>query len=171
MPNAGKSSLISAVSRARPKIADYPFTTLHPNLGVVVNDDYSFVMVDIPGLIEGAHTGSGLGLRFLGHIERCKILIHMIDCTSEDVEKSYKTIRRELSLYKAGLEDKQSLILLTKSDLMDPAELDKLRKKFEKKIGHKVMTISAPTRAGIRELLNTLTEILTKKVEEPLTFE
>src|SRR3546814_161658 len=108
LPNAGKSTFLAAVSRARPKIGDYPFTTLHPNLGVVSFGENEFIVADIPGLIEGAHEGSGLGDRFLGHLERCGVLLHLIDGTEEDVVGAYRTIRRELAAYGGGLEDRKS---------------------------------------------------------------
>jgi GTP-binding protein len=116
LPNAGKSTLLAAASRARPKIADYPFTTLSPQLGVVYIDEAEFVMADIPGLIEGAHEGVGLGTRFLGHVERCGVLLHMIDGTGENVAKTYRTVRRELAEYGAGLAEKPELVVLNKCD-------------------------------------------------------
>src|SRR3546814_7880801 len=107
LPNAGKSTFLAAVSRARPKIADYPFTTLHPQLGVVHVDETEFVIADIPGLIEGAHQGHGLGDRFLGHVERCRVLLHLVDGTAEDVAGAYRTVRRELEAYGGGLPEKE----------------------------------------------------------------
>ena len=116
LPNAGKSTLLSRVTAAKPKIADYPFTTLHPNLGVVNQDNKEFVIADIPGLIEGANEGAGLGHRFLGHVERCKALLHLIDVTSENVEKDYLTIIKELKAYNTDLAKKDQIVVLTKSD-------------------------------------------------------
>ena len=119
LPNAGKSTFLTAVTRARPKIADYPFTTLHPHLGVASLDGREVVIADIPGLIEGAHTGTGLGTRFLGHIERCRVLLHLVDGTEEDVAQSYRTVRNELDAYGAGLSEKQEIVALNKCDALD----------------------------------------------------
>ncbi|HEB80174.1 MAG TPA: GTPase ObgE, partial [Rhodospirillales bacterium] len=116
LPNAGKSTFLAAVSRARPKIADYPFTTLHPNLGVAYVDEYEFVIADIPGLIEGAHEGAGLRTRFLGHVERCRAILHLIDVTSEDVARDYASVRGELAAYGGGLDEKEEIVALTKCD-------------------------------------------------------
>jgi len=118
LPNAGKSTLLAATTRAHPKIADYPFTTLHPNLGVVYRDGGEFVIADIPGLIEGASGGAGLGTRFLGHVERCRVLLHLVDGTGDDVAHDYATVRRELEAYGAGLADKPELVALNKSDAL-----------------------------------------------------
>ncbi len=119
LPNAGKSTLLASVSRARPKIADYPFTTLHPNLGVVVARGHEFVMADIPGLIAGASDGAGLGHRFLGHIERCTALLHLVDATQDDIIADYRTIRQELAAYSADLDGRREVIALTKCDALD----------------------------------------------------
>lgn len=119
LPNAGKSTFLAAVSAAKPKIADYPFTTLHPGLGVVRVDQREFVMADIPGLIEGAHEGHGLGDRFLGHVERCGVLLHLVDGTQDDVAGAYKTIRKELKAYGGGLADKPEVLVLSKADALD----------------------------------------------------
>src|SRR5437763_11440406 len=116
LPNAGKSTLLAAVSAAKPKIAEYPFTTLHPQLGVVEIDGGAFVLADIPGLIEGAHEGSGLGDRFLGHIERCRVLLHLVDGTGPDVADAYRTVRRELEAYEHGLGGKPEVVALSKAD-------------------------------------------------------
>src|SRR5438477_9708611 len=123
LPNAGKSTFLAAVSAAKPKIADYPFTTLHPQLGVVEIDGRGFVLADIPGLIEGAHEGSGLGDRFLGHVERCRALLHLVDGTVEDAGKAYNTVRIELASYGHGLADKIEVVALNKSDALTPDEL------------------------------------------------
>src|SRR6202035_4150998 len=123
LPNAGKSTFLAAVSAAKPKIADYPFTTLHPGLGVVRIDGREFVLADIPGLIEGAHEGHGLGDRFLGHVERTRVLLHLVDGTDEDVVKNYKTIRGELKAYGAGLSRKPEIVALNKCDALTPAEI------------------------------------------------
>ena len=123
LPNAGKSTFLAAVSAARPKIADYPFTTLHPQLGVVDIDGRSFVLADIPGLIEGAHEGAGLGDRFLGHIERCRVLLHLVDGTGEHAGEAYKTVRAELDAYGEGLADKPEIVALNKADALTPEQL------------------------------------------------
>ncbi len=122
LPNAGKSTFLAATSNARPKIADYPFTTLYPNLGVVGIDDGEFVLADIPGLIEGAHEGRGIGDRFLGHIERCAVLLHLVDATSDDVLGDYRTIEAELSAYGNGLVEKPRIVALNKCDALDPQD-------------------------------------------------
>jgi len=156
-PNAGKSTLISVISEAKPKIADYPFTTLEPNLGIVRYKNYqSFTVADIPGIIEGAHLGKGLGLKFLRHIERTKILLIMIDITSEDYTKDFKTLLKELELYSKILSKKKKIIALTKSDLIEPKELKKL--KIKKITGYKdeVLFISAATKEGLEKLLDVL---------------
>ena len=123
LPNAGKSTFLSAVSAARPKIADYPFTTLHPGLGVVLIDEKEFVLADIPGLIEGAHEGHGLGDRFLGHVERCGVLLHLVDSTGDHAGKAYKIVRGELAAYGNGLEEKPEIVALTKIDAIDAEAL------------------------------------------------
>src|SRR5207302_7004541 len=123
LPNAGKSTFLAAVSAAKPKIADYPFTTLHPQLGVVRSDGGEFVLADIPGLIENAHEGAGLGDRFLGHIERCRVLLHLVDATSEDAGKAYKTVRRELEADQGHLADKIELVALNKIDAVGPDQV------------------------------------------------
>jgi GTP-binding protein len=156
-PNAGKSTLISAISAARPKIADYPFTTLEPNLGIVQYKDYSgFTVADIPGIIEGAHEGKGLGLKFLRHIERTKILAFLIDITSEDYEKDYKILQNELKSYSKKLAQKPRLLVLSKSDLVEESEINKLLKKKVKKAENKFHIISAVTGSGIPEFLDLL---------------
>lgn len=156
LPNAGKSTLLAAVSAARPKIANYPFTTLHPNLGVVSVDNREFVMADIPGLIEGAHEGAGLGTRFLGHIERCAVLIHLVDGTSEDVASDYKTVRGELRAYGAGLDNKMEIIVLNKIDALSEDERIERRKKLAKAAKKKmqdIYMISGATRQNLDDLL------------------
>src|SRR5450432_2560501 len=132
LPNAGKSTMLAAVSRARPKIADYPFTTLHPQLGVVHVDEAEFVLADIPGLIEGAHEGAGLGDRFLGHVERCRVLLHLVDGTAEDVPGAYRTIRAELAAYSPVLATKPEIVVLNKCDALDKAATAQKRKALAK---------------------------------------
>ncbi|MFT9458343.1 MAG: GTPase ObgE [Acetobacter orientalis] len=162
MPNAGKSTFLSVVSAARPKIADYPFTTLHPQLGVVrLSMTEEFVIADIPGLIEGAHEGTGLGTRFLGHVERCAVLLHLIDGAAGNVVDAWRTIRHELTEYGGGLADKPEIIALNKNDAMTPQEASARRRALEKASGAKVVLISAATRQGVPELLRTIQDQVT----------
>lgn len=156
LPNAGKSTFLSAASRAKPKIADYPFTTLKPQLGVVYVDNKEFVIADIPGLIEGAHEGLGLGDRFLGHIERCATILHVIDATGEDVVEAYKTIRHELKEYGEGLADKKEIIALNKIDALDDELVEMLTTELQKVTSSAVMPISGVTGAGVHEMLRAL---------------
>ncbi|WP_299625672.1 GTPase ObgE [Pelagibius sp.] len=156
LPNAGKSTFLSVVSRAKPKIADYPFTTLHPNLGVVRLGEADFVIADIPGLIEGAHEGSGLGDRFLGHIERCGVLLHLIDGTQEDVVEAYRTVRQELTAYGAGLADKVEVVGLNKTDAIDPEELTAKRAALEAASSAPVLCLSGVSREGVDQVLGQL---------------
>lgn len=156
-PNAGKSTFIRKVSRAQPKVADYPFTTLRPYLGVVYIHEKEFVISDIPGLIEGAHKGSGLGIRFLKHIERCNIILHLIDVSaSENIYNSYNIISNELKLYSKKLSDKTEFVALNKSDLSEGSEIAKEAEDLSKKIGKKVYIVSAITGYGLKELLNDI---------------
>ncbi|KIC25245.1 MULTISPECIES: GTPase ObgE [unclassified Leisingera] len=156
LPNAGKSTFLSATSNARPKIADYPFTTLHPNLGVVGIDNTEFVVADIPGLIEGAHEGKGIGDRFLGHVERCAVLLHLIDGTSETVVEDYETIIGELEAYGGVLATKTRITALNKVDAIDPEELDEKRKALEAAVGGPVYLMSGVSRQGVNEVLRAL---------------
>ncbi|HKB95551.1 MAG TPA: GTPase ObgE [Rhizomicrobium sp.] len=156
MPNAGKSTFLSRVSAARPKIADYPFTTLEPQLGVVKIDESDFVLADLPGLIEGAHEGVGLGDRFLGHAERCASILHLIDGTGEAVAKTYKTIRAELIAYGHGLGEKTEIVALNKVDAIPEKDLAKKRAALEKACGHKVHVISGVTGEGINTVLRAM---------------
>ncbi len=153
LPNAGKSTFLRAVSRARPKVAEYPFTTLHPHLGTVRRDDISFVVADIPGLIAEAHRGAGLGHRFLGHIERCALLLHLVDGTHADVVEAYRTVRRELALYGAGLERKPEILCLNKCDLLTAEEVRERRAALEAEAAGQVFAISAATGAGVEEVV------------------
>lgn len=160
-PNAGKSTLISKISAARPKIADYPFTTIEPNLGIVKYKDYkSFTVADIPGIIEGAHLGKGLGLKFLRHIERTKVLVYLIDITSENYVKEYNVLLNELKSYSKKLAEKPKLLVLSKADLVDKAEIKKLSGRKIKDIKGKVHVISSVTGLGIEDLLNLLWNLL-----------
>ena len=156
LPNAGKSTFLSAVSRARPKIADYPFTTLHPQLGVVDVAGQAFVLADTPGLIEGAHEGAGLGDRFLGHIERCGILLHLVDGTAPDVAASYRTLRGELEAYGKGLAGKPELVALNKIDALDEATLSERRAALEAARGGQVFVLSGVSGAGLDPVLRAL---------------
>lgn len=160
LPNAGKSTFLAAVSRAKPKIADYPFTTLHPNLGVVKAGDYSFVIADIPGLIEGAHEGHGLGDRFLGHVERTSVLLHLIDATSDDIVKDYNTIRHELEQYGGGLAGKTEIVALTKMDAIGEELAQDQADTLEKEVGIKPMIISSVAQTNIEQVLFKLAEVI-----------
>jgi len=165
LPNAGKSTFLAAVSRAKPKIADYPFTTLTPQLGVVSVHDKEFVLADIPGLIEGAHAGHGLGDKFLKHIERAGALIHLIDGTQEDVVTAYKTITHELKEYGHNLHKKTALLALNKCDALGEDELAEKIEALKKASRRKIYVVSGATGAGIPKLL----EALLKKIEESRT--
>ena len=159
LPNAGKSTLLAAVSRARPKVADYPFTTLHPVLGVVVSDGAEFVLADIPGLIEGAHEGAGLGARFLGHIERCGMLLHLVDGTGEDLAAAYRTLRAEVGAYGAGLAGKAEILALNKVDALDEELVEAQVAELAAAAGRRpeeILRISGATGAGVPELLRAL---------------
>ena len=154
LPNAGKSTFLAAVSAANPKIAAYPFTTLHPNLGVVdLSAGERFVLADIPGLIEGAAEGAGLGTRFLGHVERCAVLLHLIDATGESATRAYRTVRAELEAYGAGLAEKPELVALNKIDALDAASVSRKRAALSRAIGKPVAAISGVSGAGVTELL------------------
>ncbi|MGF1456941.1 MAG: GTPase ObgE [Alphaproteobacteria bacterium] len=153
LPNAGKSTFLSAVSRARPKIADYPFTTLHPGLGVVSQDGRSFVLADIPGLIEGAHEGAGLGIRFLGHVERCRVLVHLIDGTADDVVSAYRTVREEVMAYGHGLADKPELVGLNKIDALDTDTIAERIAALAGVAQGPVLALSGVSGAGVPQVL------------------
>ncbi len=156
LPNAGKSTFLAATSNARPKIADYPFTTLVPNLGVVGIDGHEFVMADIPGLIEGASEGRGLGDRFLAHVERCAVLLHLVDGTSSTITRDYRTILAELEAYAGHLRDKPRITALNKADALDAKTLATRRKALEKASGGPVHVISAVSGLGLTEVLRAL---------------
>lgn len=167
LPNTGKSTFLAAVSAAKPKIADYPFTTLTPGLGVVSIDTRTFVLADIPGLIEGAHEGAGLGDRFLGHLERCRILIHLVDGTQEDVAAAYHVIRGEIEAYGAGLEEKPEILCLNKADALTPEERDEKAAILEEESGAKVFVISGVSGEGIQAVLRLAAdEIGARRAEE-----
>ena len=156
LPNAGKSTFLAAVSAARPKIADYPFTTLHPQLGVVGIDGREFVLADIPGLIEGAHEGLGLGDRFLGHVERCRVILHLVDGTGEHAGKAYETVRVELEAYGGGLAEKAEIVALNKADALTPEQLKQQFARLKRAAKKTPLVLSAATRAGVTEVLRAL---------------
>jgi len=163
LPNAGKSTFISAVSAARPKIADYPFTTLVPNLGVVHIDAREFVLADIPGLIEGAHLGIGLGDRFLAHVERCAVLLHLVDGTEEDVVDAYRTVRHEIEQYGHGLGDKPELVALSKCDAVPEADRREKAAALEDACGASPLTLSAATGAGVEHALRRILDLIDRQ--------
>ena len=158
-PNAGKSSLLRKISAAKPKVADYPFTTLEPKLGVVRANDDEVVVADIPGLLSGAHKGNGLGFQFLKHIERCKSIIHLIDVTNEDIFSEYKIICEELDKYDQSIKKKQKIIALNKCDLITDSEMKKIKKDFENKLKENVYMISAISGYGIEKITKQILKI------------
>jgi len=160
LPNAGKSTFLATVTAAKPKIADYPFTTLHPQLGVVRVDEREFVLADLPGLIEGAHEGVGLGDRFLGHTERCRVLLHLIDGTGEDAGADYKTVRTELKAYGQGLAEKPEIVVLTKIDSLTPEAIKAQTAKLKKACKKAPMLMSSASRQGVPEVLRALWKVI-----------
>jgi GTP-binding protein len=171
LPNAGKSTFLAAVSAAKPKIADYPFTTLHPQLGVVRIDQREFVIADIPGLIEGAHEGAGLGDRFLGHVERTGALLHLVDATGEDAGAAWKTVRQEIKAYGHGLAERPEIIALTKIDALTPQAIAEQRKKLKRACKKEPLAISSHSGEGIETALRALLKMIAKsrKISEPET--
>ncbi|MEP9354109.1 GTPase ObgE [Xanthobacter sp. KR7-65] len=172
LPNAGKSTFLAATTAAKPKIADYPFTTLHPGLGVVRVDGREFVLADIPGLIEGAHEGVGIGDRFLGHVERCRALLHLVDGTSEHAGKAYKTVRAELAAYGHGLDEKPEIVALSKVDALSPELLKQQKERLQRAAKKKPLLLSAQSGQGVPEALRALLSIVEEtrveeKAEEP----
>jgi GTP-binding protein len=173
LPNAGKSTFLAATSGAKPKIADYPFTTLHPGLGVVRAGEVDFVLADIPGLIEGAHEGAGVGHRFLGHVERCRAILHLIDVTNEDVVADYATIRGELKAYGAGLDEKQEIVVLTKCDAVSEDHYRQAADALREAHGVEAHRISAVTGLGMDDILFRIARAIgeakedEKKAERP----
>lgn len=163
LPNAGKSTFLAAVTRAKPKIADYPFTTLYPNLGMAQVDGKEFLIADIPGLIEGAHEGVGLGDRFLRHVERCAAFLHLIDATLEDVVDAYNSIRKEIQLYGRNLENRTEFIALNKADALTPSDAQKKKKSLEKSTNKKIYVISGIAGIGIKELLRDIEKYIVDK--------
>ncbi|MGQ0742444.1 MAG: GTPase ObgE [Alphaproteobacteria bacterium] len=168
LPNAGKSTFLARVSQAKPKIADYPFTTLHPQLGVVRAGATDFVLADLPGLIEGAHEGAGLGTRFLGHTERCSVILHLVDGTESDVARNYETVRRELEDYGRGLRDKQEVVALNKIDAIANGEVAAKRETLERAARKPVYLVSGVSGEGVPELLNALAQFLEKERTKPV---
>ena len=168
LPNAGKSTFLSSVSAAKPKVADYPFTTLHPALGVVESDDEAFVLADIPGLIEGAHEGRGLGDRFLGHLERCRVLLHLVDPTMgpEVAVDAYRTVRGELAAYGGGLDGKLEIVALSKSDAVSEDDLEACRVALSEHVDGKIRTLSAVAHQNILETVRELRLIINASREE-----
>ncbi len=160
LPNAGKSTFLATVSAAKPKIADYPFTTLHPQLGVVGVDGREFVLADIPGLIEGAHEGLGLGDRFLGHVERCRVILHLIDASVEHAGKAYKLIRKELEAYGGGLAEKPEIVALSKVDVVDADTLKKQMERLKRAAKRTPIKLSAATRTNVTETLRALMSVI-----------
>jgi GTPase len=160
LPNAGKSTFLAAVSAAKPKIADYPFTTLTPQLGVVDVDGREFVLADIPGLIEGAHEGTGLGDRFLGHVERCRALLHLVDGTLGDAGESYRTVRAELSAYGHGLAEKPEIVVLNKADAMAAAEIKQQAARLKRAAKKTPLIISAVSGEGVKEVLRAVLKMI-----------
>lgn len=171
LPNAGKSTFLAAVSNARPKIADYPFTTLHPNLGVVGIDNDELVMADIPGLIEGAHEGTGLGDRFLGHVERCAVLIQLVDGTSEECVNDYKVIATELEAYAPELAAKPRIVVLNKIDALDDGDRKARMKALSRAHGAPVLAMSAVAGQGVREVLRAARAVVRGEAEAAETGE
>ena len=168
LPNAGKSTLISTVSEAKPKIADYPFTTLNPVLGIAKYNDNELVIADIPGLIEGAHEGKGLGDRFLGHIERCNLLLHLIDANDSDVINSWKTVRNEISAYSKELDEKKEIIVLSKSDSIDEEKLDEKLNTLKCYTNKDVFKMSSVTGKGITSILRILHDNISKTEDDDI---
>ena len=168
MPNAGKSTFLAAVTAAKPKIADYPFTTLHPNLGVARVDAREFVVADIPGLIEGAHEGVGIGDRFLGHVERTRVLLHLVSAQEENPSKAYKVVRGELAAYGHGLADKPEIVALSQADTLGPDERKKKLASLKKAAGRTPHLISAVSGEGVEAVLRALvTEIQSSHEKKP----
>ena len=166
LPNAGKSTFLAASSAAKPKIAAYPFTTLHPNLGVVRVGDVDFVLADIPGLIEGASEGAGIGTRFLGHVERTKVMLHLVDATEEDVATAYRTVRRELKAYGGGLDKKKEIVALSKCDAIDKDTLEERFEALKRAAKKKPLVLSAVSGEGVREALFALAREINRAKKE-----
>ncbi len=166
MPNAGKSTFLASCTAAKPKIADYPFTTLHPNLGVVRAGDKEFVLADIPGLIEGAHEGHGLGDRFLGHVERTEVLLHLVDITQDNPWDSYKMVRKELAEYGAGLDEKPEIVALNKADALGKELSEDVAQEFARKTKTKPFILSGVSKEGVDKILFALNDVIQKARSE-----
>jgi GTP-binding protein len=171
LPNAGKSTFLATVSAAKPKIADYPFTTLHPQLGVVRVDEREFVLADLPGLIEGAHEGIGLGDKFLGHTERCRVLLHLIDGTAEDAGEAYQTVRAELEAYGQGLTDKPEIVALSKADALTPEAIKTQTAKLKKACKQTPLLLSSASGQGVKDVLRALFKVIDRAREGADTAE
>ncbi|WP_457092168.1 GTPase ObgE [Microvirga sp. P5_D2] len=171
LPNAGKSTFLAAVTAAKPKIADYPFTTLHPGLGVVRVYNREFVLADIPGLIEGASEGVGLGDRFLSHVERCRVLLHLVEGTSEDAGEAYKTVRHEIEAYGHGLADKPEIVALSKADALDEETLKEQLKKLKKACKRTPLVLSSASGQGVQEVLQSLLTVIDEAKAEEIAVE
>jgi GTPase len=169
LPNAGKSTFLSVTTAAKPKIGDYPFTTLFPGLGVAKIDEREFVLADIPGLIEGASEGKGLGDRFLGHVERCRVLLHLVEATTDHAGKAYKTVRGEVEAYGADLENKPEIVALSKADAVDAETLKKQKDRLKRASGQAPLIISSVVGDGVKEALRSLRQVIdeAKAAEEP----
>lgn len=171
LPNAGKSTFLSRISSARPKIADYPFTTLQPQLGIVELEDYKrLVFADIPGLIEGAHSGSGLGNTFLRHIERTRVVVHLIDISATDLLKTYNLVRNELALFSSKLSEKTEIVAINKSDILDTETSRKIAEDLSKEISKPVYIISAVSGNNVKKLIKAAADLIDKESEEELTY-
>jgi GTPase len=168
LPNAGKSTFLATVSAAKPKIADYPFTTLHPQLGVVGIDGREFVLADIPGLIEGAHEGLGLGDRFLGHVERCRVILHLVDANVDHAGKAYKLIRKELEAYGGGLAEKPEIVALSKVDTVDAETLKQQMARLKRACKNTPIKLSSATRTNVTETLRALMKVIDDSHESEL---
>jgi GTP-binding protein len=166
LPNAGKSTFLAAVSAAKPKIAEYPFTTLYPELGVVKVGDTDFVLADIPGLIEGAHEGVGIGDRFLGHIERCRVILHLVDVNGEDVAQDYRIVRRELKAYGAGLDKKREIVALSKCETVSPERVAEQAARLQKAARKKPILLSAVTQLNVESVLFRIARLLKNEHDE-----
>ena len=171
LPNAGKSTCLNRTTNAVAKVGEYPFTTLRPQLGVVRHKTREFVLADIPGLIEGAAEGAGIGDRFLGHVERTRVLLHLVDAAGEDPVEAWRVVRGELEAYGAGLEDKPEVLALSRTDLLQPAELKKIEKKLAKAAGTAPFIISAATGAGIEPLLDSILDAVTGEKASEAEYE
>ncbi len=169
LPNAGKSTFLASVTAAKPKVADYPFTTLHPHLGVVRIDGREFVLADIPGLIEGAHEGVGIGDRFLGHVERCRVLLHLISSQEEDVAKAYQIVRHELEAYGNNLSDKTEIVALSQIDTLTTEEREAKREALQRAADQPVMMFSAVSREGLENVLRAGAHIIEMSRKEEIS--